>query len=131
MSENKIVVLQLEDAKEIAEGIADIINYTVGIDSDKSGKVETDELFAFLGKVANAVFTKFGFIPTAWDQIKSADGEGRAMIIEAFAGKFDLENDVAEFLVEDWMLHINQTAMLIKRTSVLIKKKEEPTPPTV
>lgn len=94
------------------------INRIVTIDEDKDGDIEGMEILSFAQKVGFdgfAIFQGFRF-KEFWAQVKDVDEAERGKLINKFAETFNIPNDEAEFLVEDWLRHLDTTAHLVNRT---------------
>jgi hypothetical protein len=107
--------------------IARLIPRVVYIDEDGDGKIEGGEIMNFAYK---AGFDAFGtFRNFSWKdfakQVKDADQEERAILISNFKEEFDLTDNEAEFLIEDWIAHLDRTAVLVSRTRALLSRNKK------
>lgn len=104
------------------------INRIVTIDEDQDGDIEGMEILSFAQKVGFdgfAIFQGFRF-KEFWAQVKDVDAAERGKLINRFAETFNIPNDQAEFLLEDWLRHLDATAHLVDRTrKVLGRTKAE------
>lgn len=120
----KVKQLGIDMVNPVMGFLARLIPRIVYIDEDKDGKVEGGEILNTGYKLA---FDAFGtFNGWSWNdfiaQLRDADPEERKELIQTFATEFELSNDVAEILIEDWMRHLDQTATLVIRTKKFFTK---------
>ncbi len=101
------------------EFLGELITNIVRIDEDKDGKVEGMEILSFGQKTVFSGFRNFaGFNLKDFKSELSAiwsNPESKKALISAFEEKFDLDNDILEFLIEDTINYLDEGATLIGR----------------
>lgn len=110
-------------AKSLTSGLGRAISAFVDIDSNKDGKVSNGEWFAAGQAVFTIVLTNFSSAGVGLQQIKNPTPALRQALAEAFQEGFDIQNNEAEFLVEDFVLWANQGVRLVERAIALRKSK--------
>ena len=88
------------------------------MDSDKDGKIELTEIFSFVQTLVMKVAAVYGTFPEAMKQFKDVKSAERKELIVAFADSFNLENNDAEEVIEEWLFVIDDIA-----DAVVITKK--------
>lgn len=117
-------VLPTTQVDPIVGFVARTITDVVRIDDDQDGRVEGAEILSFSWKRSQDAFATF----RGWNlkefraQFGDLDEGERKAQIEIFAKAFDLRNDDAEFLIEDWLRWMEQGATLIGRTRRVMQK---------
>ena len=114
---------EIESATKIAEAFGNLVTATTNIDTNKDGKLQTNEVLTYAGNLSLLVIQNYGYFPAGLKEIGQANGEQRAALIAAFATKFDLTNDEAEFVIEDWLNYLNAGSLLVRRTALAFGKK--------
>ena len=114
----------IESVNPIVRFLARTINRVVRIDEDQDGDVEGGEILKTVQNVGFDAFATFrGF---SWPEFKlqtsDVDAVERQQLVEAFAQEFDLPNDQAEYLIEDYLEWLNRGSVLIERTRKLTQK---------
>jgi hypothetical protein len=102
-----------------------LVTTVVNIDEDGDGKVEGSEILKAaqnIGFDAFAVFRGFN-LGEVKAELKDLDPTERQQLIDVFAKEFDLSNDEAEYLIEDWIEWLNRGTVLISRTRAMTKKE--------
>ena len=88
------------EAKKLVESFAKVVSAVAGIDKNKDGKLQVNEIFEIVQTLAMEIFNIYGDIETGFEQLANADSKDYDLFVKAFADKFDLANDEAEALIE-------------------------------
>jgi len=119
--------LGIDQAVILGETVGEFVSHIASIDDNQDGKITMAEILnkvQILGLKLITVFSTLK-IRVAIAQLKDADSAEFALVREAFAKKFDLRNDEAEFLIEDWIAHLEQSIRLFSRTKTILTRKSE------
>ena len=88
------------EAKKLVESFGKVVSAVAGIDKNKDGKLQVNEIFEIVQTLAMEIFNIYGDIETGFEQLANADSKDYDLFVKAFAEKFDLANDEAEALIE-------------------------------
>jgi hypothetical protein len=114
--------LGIDNAIPFAQDIGSIITGLVNIDTNKDGHISGMEVFGFLQLATVKVIGRFNTFNEALAEIKDTDSDERNALIAEFSKTFDLTNDDAELLIEEWIGWIEDGGTLVGRTIQLLKK---------
>lgn len=118
--------LDIDQAKIVSGFLGQLITAVVNIDGNGDGKISWIEILnkvQVIGLNALAIFPTIN-LRVALAQLKDADAQEREQLIAAFSEKFDLTNDAAEWLIEDWIFWLEEGFTLFKRTQAMLKPAE-------
>lgn len=116
------MALSIDKASRLIEAFAKIISQVATLDKDKDGSISIAEIITFVQAFIMEAVAVYGDFSTALQQLRDADGEDRKLLVTTFADKFELPNNDAEVLIEDWIFHVIDTAELVGATIDVIKK---------
>ena len=111
------MALGIENLTPIIRTLAQLITTTTKIDSDKDGKIDTAEMLSTIQFFIMKIVSVYGSISDALTELKDVDSEERKVLVKVFNEEFDLENDVVEGLIEEWLVIIDQLITLGSKTS--------------
>lgn len=107
--------------------LAETINAITRVDGNEDGKVVGLEILDLGQKLAFAAFRNFaGFqLGDFRNELRTvlAEPVQRQGLLEVFRTKFDLQNDVIEFLIEDTIEWLDRTVVLVGRWSQVAKPR--------
>lgn len=118
--------LDIDQAKIVTGFLGQLIGAVASIDGNGDGKISWVEILnkvQIIGLSALATFPNVN-LRVALAQLKAADAQERQQLVAAFAEKFDLANDAAEWLIEDWIFWLEEGFSLFKRTQAMLKPTE-------
>jgi len=115
--------LGIDNAALLASDLGSIITGLVNIDTNNDGKISAIETFGFLQLATVKVLSRYRTLSEAMAELKDADSTERKALIGELAKTFDLENDEAELLIEDWLFWVEEGGTLVGRTIDLLKTK--------
>lgn len=108
--------------------LAETINAITRVDGNQDGKVVGLEILDLGQKLAFAAFRNFaGFqLQDFRTELRTvlADAIQRSTLLDVFKDKFDLQNDVIEFLIEDTIEWLDRTVVLVGRWSQVAKPRD-------
>lgn len=108
--------------------LAETINAITRVDSNGDGRVVGLEVLDLGQKLAFAAFRNFAGFQLADFRAELrqvlADPVQRQVLIEVFRQKFDLQNDLIEFLIEDTLEWLDRTVVLVARWSLVAKPRD-------
>lgn len=118
--------LDIDQAKIVSGFLGQLVTAVVNIDGNNDGKISWVEI---LNKVQVIGLSALATFPTvnlrvALAQLKDADAGERDTLIATFSEKFDLSNDQAEWVIEDWIKWLEDGFTLFKRTKALMHPVE-------
>lgn len=113
--------LGIDNAALLASDLGSIITGLVNIDTNKDGKISAIETFGFLQLATVKVLSRYRTLSEAMAELKDTDSTERKALIAELAKTFDLENDEAELLIEDWLYWVEEGGTLVGRTINLLK----------
>jgi hypothetical protein len=114
--------MEKEQAKVLAETLGKVVSAAVQIDKNKNGKIETMEIFELVQVLGMEIFKVYGDFKEGINQIANADSQDFRYLVDAFASKFDLENDDAENLIEKIAYLIADAIELVDEAKEILKK---------
>ena len=114
--------MEKEQAKLLAETLGKVVSAAVQIDKNKNGKIETMEIFELVQVLGMEIFKVYGDFKEGIDQISNIDSKDFRFLVDAFASKFDLENDEAENLIEKIAYLIADAIELVDEAKEILKK---------
>jgi hypothetical protein len=114
--------MEKEQAKLLAETLGKIVTAAIKIDQNDNGKIETMEIFELVQVLAVELFKVYGDIKEGIDQIANIDSKDFRFLVDAFASKFDLENDEAENLIEKIAYLLADAIEIVDEAKELLKK---------
>ena len=114
--------MEKEQAKLLAETLGKIVSAAVQIDKNKNCKIETMEIFELVQVLGMEIFKVYGDFKEGINQIANADSKDFRYLVDAFASKFDLENDEAENLIEKIAYLIADAIELVDEAKEILKK---------
>jgi len=114
--------MEKEQAKVLAETLGKVVSAAVQIDKNKNGKIETMEIFELVQVLGMEIFKVYGDFKEGIDQISNIDSKDFRFLVDAFASKFDLENDEAENLIEKIAYLIADAIELVDEAKEILKK---------
>jgi hypothetical protein len=114
--------MEKEQAKVLAETLGRIVTAVVKIDKNQNGKIETMEIFELVQVMAVELFKVYGDIKEGIDQIANIDSKDFRFLVDAFASKFDLDNDEAETLIEKIAYLLADAIEIVDEAKQLLKK---------
>lgn len=118
--------LDIDQAKIVSGFLGQLVTAVANIDSNGDGKISWVEILnkvQVIGLSALAIFPNVN-LRVALAQLKDADAGERDQLIGAFSEKFDLSNDQAEWIIEDWINWLEDGFTLFKRTQATFKPVE-------
>ena len=92
--------MENQEAKKLVESFAKVVSAVAGIDKNKDGKLQVNEIFEIVQTLAMEIFNIYGDVETGIDQLANADSKDYDLFVKTFAEKFDLANNDAEALIE-------------------------------
>lgn len=111
----------VDDAKKFTEVIAEMISAAVDVDRDQDGNYSMGELW----KIVKVLFSNGNQVRKTWKsafgEISKLKSEQRQDVVDAFKEKFDINNDEAELLVEDWLDLSLKLLETFERTQKILK----------
>jgi hypothetical protein len=99
-----------QELKSLVTAFGELITAAAKLDSDKDGKIELTEIFSFVQTLVMKVAAVYGSFPEAMKQFKDVKSAERKELIVAFADSFNLENNDAEEVIEEWLFVIDDIA---------------------
>ena len=99
-----------QELKSLVTAFGELITAAAKLDSDKDGKIELTEIFSFVQTLVMKVAAVYGSFPYAIKQFKDVKSAERKELIAAFADSFNLENNDAEEVIEEWLFVIDDIA---------------------
>ena len=115
------MALTIDKATRLIEAFAKIISQVATLDKDKDGSISVTEIITFVQSFIMEAVAVYGDFATAIPQLRDANGDDRTMLAQTFAEKFELPNEEAEVLIEDWIFQILDLADLVGQTIKTIK----------
>lgn len=118
--------LGIDQAKIVTGFLAQLVSAVANIDGNKDGKISWIEILnkvQVIGLSALATFPQVN-LRTALAQLKDVDSGERDILMATFSEKFDLTNDQAEWLIEDWIKWLEEGFTLFKRTKTFLQPAE-------
>jgi len=128
---NVIAEVGSENAEALYGLIGKLAGGLINIDANQDGKVS---LLEGGNLVQTVVFQAIGLFSGGTDELKQqlaehwSNPEIREDWMTRLKNDFDIINDEAEELIEDWLDHVNQTITLIQKTTGFFKKDEAEDP---
>lgn len=118
--------LDIDQAKIVSGFLGQLVSAVATIDGNGDGKITWLEILNKVQVIGLSALVTFPSINlrTALAQLKDADAQEREQLIAAFSEKFDLANDQAEWLIEDWIFWLEEGFSLFKRTQAMLKPVE-------
>lgn len=110
------------EAKKLVESFAKVVSAVAGIDKNKDGKLQVNEIFEIVQILAMEIFNIYGDIETGIEQLGNTDSQDFRFIVNAFAAKFDLEDDHAEELIEKTLNFVLDGYELFEEIKLYFKK---------
>lgn len=131
MSIEKLGVDQLLPSSSL---LGELITSIVTLDENQDGQIQLLEAVNKLQTIAFKAYTVYN--TTDWAiakaQLKDIDTGEILQVVETVAVTFDIPNDEAETLIEDWAKFIFETldkgAELVARTQLMFSASETPEP---
>lgn len=118
--------LDIDQAKIVSGFLGQLVTAVANIDGNGDGKISWIEILnkvQVIGLSALSIFPNVN-LRVALAQLKDADAGERDQLIAAFSEKFDLSNDQAEWIIEDWIKWLEDGFTLFKRTQATFKPVE-------
>jgi hypothetical protein len=109
-----------QELKSLVTAFGELITAAAKLDSDKDGKIELTEIFSFVQTLVMKVAGVYGSFPEAIKQLNDVTSEERTEFIDTFASEFELSNDDAEELIEEWLYMVDDLLDAIKATKKFI-----------
>ena len=110
------------EAKKLVESFAKVVSAVAGIDKNKDGKLQVNEIFDIVQVLAMEIFNVYGDIETGIAQLGNTDSKDFRVIVDAFAAKFDLEDNHAEELIEKTLNFVLDGYELFEEIKLYFKK---------
>lgn len=111
----------VDDAKKFTEVIAEMISAAVDVDRNNDGSYSMGEMW----KIVKVLFSHGNQVRKTWksafDEISKLKSDQRQEVVKAFKEKFDINNDEAEVLVEDWLDLSLKLLETFERTQKILK----------
>jgi nucleoid DNA-binding protein len=111
----------VNDAEKFTDAVAEMISAAVDVDKDKDGNYSLGELW----KIVKVFFTNTNDVRKSWksavNEIRNLKSDERVKIVNRFKNKFDISNNDAEQLVEDWLDLILNLLETFERTQKMLK----------
>jgi Ca2+-binding EF-hand superfamily protein len=114
--------LGIENLKPTIKVLAQLISTISKADSNKDGKIDTAEMFGIVQVFVMKLISIYGSLGQALLELKDLDSKERTELIKAFNESFDLENDLTEEIIKEWLVTIDQVATLGAKTLEHFKK---------
>ena len=111
----------MENARKFGEAIGKLTTGAINLDSNRDGKISTAEIIGFGTTVLVQALGNFQNIPEAIRELRKEGSAARVAFLEGLKNEFDLENDAAEFIIEDWLDWIEKGITLGERTAKVLK----------
>lgn len=110
------------EAKKLVESFAKVVSSVAGIDKNKDGKLQVNEIFEVVQILAMEIFNVYGDVETGLDQLGNTDSKDFRDFVDAFAAKFELENEEAEILIEKTLNFVLDGYELFEEIKLFFKK---------
>lgn len=114
--------LGIENLKPTVKVLANLISSLSNADSNNDGKFDSAEIFAIVQIFIMKLITVYGSISEALVELKDVDSTERKELIKLFNQEFNLQNDLVEELIEEWLVVIEQLVTLGTKTVDHFKK---------
>jgi hypothetical protein len=108
--------LGIENLKPTIKVLAQLISTISKADSNKDGKIDAAEMFGIVQVFVMKLISIYGSLGQALLELKDLDSAERKELIKVFNSSFDLENDITEELIKEWLIVIDEVATLGSKT---------------
>ena len=112
--------MEKQELKLVVSAFGQLITAAANLDSDKDGRIELTEIFNFVQTLVMKVAGVYGSFPKALKQLNDVTSDERSEFIDLFAAKFELSNEDAEKLIEEWLFVVDDLLDAIKATKKFI-----------
>ena len=112
--------MEKQELKLVVAAFGQLITAAANLDSDKNGQIELTEIFTFVQTLVMKVAGVYGSFPSAIKQLNDVTSDERSEFIDLFASNFELTNDNAEKLIEEWLYVVDDLLDAIKATKKFI-----------
>ena len=112
--------MEKQELKLVVAAFGQLITAAANLDSDKDGQIELTEIFNFVQTLVMKVAGVYGSFPAAIKQLKDVTSDERTEFIDLFAANFELSNEDAEKLIEEWLFVVDDLLDAIKATKKFI-----------
>ena len=119
----KVTTYGIDNATPVAQFVGELVTAIASMDANQDGQISWLEILnkvQVIGFKAISTFTNTD-LTMLKKELADLDNEELKQLIEAFADKFKLSKQEAEWLIEDWLRHIADTAKLVGRTVAAVK----------